>query len=90
VQTWFIAGKSAGNTCKFYDAVLTLILLRRRSFVITVYKHTYGMEISSIDQRFSTGVRQHSGVTRKVLRCVAGVWGNIKEKRENFDEYKNR
>jgi hypothetical protein len=57
---------------------------------LQAYLHTYGMKINSIDQRFSTGARQHNGVTRKVLRCAEGVWGKVEKKRENFEEYKNR
>lgn len=37
-------------------------------------------------QRFASGVPQDNGVTRRVRRCAAQVWGKVENRREKFEE----
>lgn len=50
--------------------------------MITVYKHAYVMEVNSIDQRFSTGMSQHTGMARKFSGAPLEFGGKSEEARK--------
>jgi hypothetical protein len=64
----------------------------RTEFVIAILNCVYCksnvIAFELLDQRFSTGVPRHTGVTRRIRRCAAGVWGKVEKKREKFEDKK--